>query len=406
MAEHPGPLLGAAWSATQAEGAALASDWFAHERAGAAPPSLDGNGTASDLAADARQLAEAGLDLVRVGVDWSRIEPAEGRVDRAALDTYRERLAAIRSAGLTVWVTLADGVLPGWFSVDLHGWRDRTARSLVWPRHVERCADTFGDLVDGWAPVTDVVAAARAAFLVGTAPPAVRSPQKFVESVRGGHLAALEAWRVLRGGGAPVAACYEVAVVRPADERVTSTNRARALEETLWCWTEGFRDGVLHLRRLPPVAVPAMRDAFDVIGLLPQGELVVDGDGSLRRRSSPEDLLATLHRAAEEGPDRPLMVLGHTVAHGAADDPADLEALDATLAQLDTAVRDGIDVRAWLWEPAIDGYAVAAADLLAGTDGRVGFGPRLGLLDRSRTMRPTGVALGARARAARQLRER
>ena len=47
-----------------------------------------------------------------------------------------------------------------------------------------------------------------------------------------------------------------------------------------------------------------------------------------------------------------------------------------------------------------------AGSLLAGTDGRVGFGPRLGLLDRSRTMRPTGVALGARARAARQLRER
>ena len=100
------------------------------------------------------------------------------------------------------------------------------------------------------------------------------------------------------------------------------------------------------------------------------------------------------------------MVLGHTVAGGAADDPADLEALEETLTQLDAALRDGIDVRAWLWEPAVDGYAVASADLLAGTDGRIGFGPRLGLLDRARTMRPTGVALGARARAARQLRER
>jgi len=406
MTLPPGLRLGAAWSATQAEGASLASDWFAHEQAGAAPPSADGNGAVSDLDADARQLADAGLDLVRMGIDWARIEPAEGRIDRAALETYRERITSIRSTGLAVWVTLADGVLPGWFAVDLNGWRDRTSRSLLWPRHVERCADAFGDLVDGWAPITRTVAAARAAFLVGTAPPAVRSPQKFIETVRGGHLAALESWRVLRGGRAPVAACYEVGPVRAADERVTSSRRARALEETLWCWTEGFRDGVLHLRRLPPVQVPAMRDAFDVVGLFPEGELVVDSDGGLYRRHGPEHLLATLHRAAEEGPDRPLMVLSQTVAAGAADDPADLERLDEALAQVDAARRDGIDLRAWLWEPAVDGYRIAAADLLAGTDGSIGFGPRLGLLTRDRTLRPTGVALGARARAERQLRER
>ncbi len=382
-------VYGAALTAVGAEGAALHSDWFAWEQAGNAPPSLDGNGFALDYADDLRLLASIGLRAVRLTVDWARIEPQEGHPDAAVLERYRDVLTAARDAGLTPWVTLADRTLPGWFAIDERGWRDRRARGYFWPRHVERCAEAFGDLAGGWVPIVRAAAAARAAFLDDTAPPALRSPQKFVETVQGSVLAALEAWRILGGASAPVATGFDVAPVRAGDQLIPTTRRARHHDEVLWAWTGGLRDGILQYPRLPPVQVPAMRDAFDLVGITFDGGLVVAADGRIELRSRPEDLLATLHRTADHAHDRPLIVLGETVTAGpGTDDLATRERLEEVLTEVDAARADGIDLRGWFWEPAIDGYEL-----------RGGFDRRLGLFDRDRNPKAAAAVISRRVGA-------
>jgi beta-glucosidase len=375
---------GVAFSSTQAEGAAFTSDWFAWEQSGAAVPSLDGNGFAVDYADDFALFAQHGLGVVRLTLEWARLEPSEGHRDAAVVERYRDVLMAARDAGLEPWVTLVDRTLPGWFSVDERGWRDRRARGYFWPRHVEGVAEAFGDLAAGWVPIARAISAARAAFLTGAAPPGDHSPQRFFETVAGAHLAALGAWRILRGGTAPTAACYELAPVRAADHLVGSAQMTRVLDALHWGWAEGFRDGVIVVPGLTPLQVPDMRDAFDVIGLTFEGTLIAGADGSVGVRHLPEDLLATLHRAAEDGPERPLWVLGQTVA-GSGEPKEDAERLADALAQVDAARADGIPLAGWLWEPAIDGYE------LVGPADR-----RLGLFDRERTPRPAAEVLAAR----------
>lgn len=373
---------GAAFTATQAEGAALASDWFAWERADEAPPSFDGNGFGANAPEDLQLLAGLGLTSVRVTVDWARIEPEAGHVDTAALERYREVLLRAGELGLAPWVTLWDGVSPGWFAIDERGWRDRRARSYFWPRHVERVADAVGDLAAGWIPLLRPVAAAWAGFVVGEAPPGLHNPMRFLETVQGNVLAALDAWRVLGGGGAPVGLSVEPAALRAAEP--DSAGATRLLERATWAWAEGFRDGTLSLPRLPIAAVTAMIDAFDVLAVSYDGAVMVSPDGSRRPEHGPEHLLGALHRVAEEGPDRPLHLVGQRVSGGDAD--ADAERLSEIMEQVDAALADGIPLAGWMWEPAVDGY-----------EGATGFALRRGLFDRDRNPKAAAEVLAARA---------
>jgi len=316
---------------------------------------------------------------VRITLDWARLEPAEGRWDPAVADRYRSVLLAAHDAGLQTWVVLADGPLPGWFAIDERGWRDRRARGFLWPRHVEAVAEAVGDLVDAWIPLLRPVSYARGSFVTGTAPPGIRSMQKFVETVEGSYLASYEAWRVLRGA-APVALGVEGATVRAGED---GGERPARLYDTLqWAWVSGIRDGTLALPRLPLRRTDEFRQAFDAVAVTFEGTYACGADGRVVRARRPEDLLGLLHRLADACPDRPLWVAGHLASVG---DPAgDAEAAEAAVAELDTARADGIAVDRWVWEPAIDGY-----------EGTAGFDARLGLFDRDRHRKPATDVLQA-----------
>ncbi len=359
---------GASFGALQSEGAALTSDWFDWERRGEVPPSFDGNGFAVDYADDFRLLRELGADGVRLTLDWSRLEPAAGQPDRAVFDRYREVLSAAAAAGLQRWVVLAEGPLPGWFSIDEGGWRQRSARSYLWPRHVERVADTLGDLVDAWIPILRPVSFARGAFITAAAPPGTRNIGKFVETVEGAYLASFDAWRVLRGDR-PVALGVEAAMARVGEYGAETP--ARLYDSVQWAWVEAIRDGVLQLPRMTQHRVDEMRDGFDAIAVSFEGTYVVGADGRVARDRQYEELQALLHRLAEKCPDRPLWVAGHSVSTG--DPKADAEAAEQACSDVDAVRRDGIALDRWIWEPAVDGY-----------EGATGFAVPLGLFDRDR----------------------
>jgi beta-glucosidase len=149
-----GFLWGTGASSTQCEGAAPASDWWAWERAGQAPLSLDGNGFATRYAEDFALLAGLGLTHHRLSIEWARLEPERGRHDPAAVAHYRAVLEAARRTGIEPWVCLHHFTLPRWFADD-GGFLVPTNRVGTWARHVDFVAETFGDLVAGWQPVNE-----------------------------------------------------------------------------------------------------------------------------------------------------------------------------------------------------------------------------------------------------------
>jgi beta-glucosidase len=366
-------------SATQAEGAAARSDWARWEREGKAPPSGDGNGFGSRFAEDFRLYAEYGLTHHRLAIDWARIEPSEGKRDPQAIEHYRRVLQAAREAGVAPWVCLHHFTLPGWFGDDLGGFLDEQAAGYHWPRHVDFVAETFGDLVYGWKPMNEPVAYAVAGFLAGQFPPGHRNVDDFHTALRNLHRANAHAARLLRGGG-PVSTIHNLSPIRAADSSPEARQRASRVDDVMWrSWAE-----------------PDLLDPFDLVGFSYYSALAVGADGAFDpyppgARVGPmgyapwsEGLGEVLHRLADELPNRPLLVCEHGV--GTDDDSWRVDVLRDSLAEVDRARADGIDVRGFFHWTGVDNYEWLR-----------GFDVQFGLFDRDRNPKPSAAFLAERA---------
>ncbi|MBK9179539.1 MAG: family 1 glycosylhydrolase [Acidimicrobiales bacterium] len=311
---------GTAASATQAEGAAPGSDWRLWEERGRVPPSGDGNGFASAYADDFALLASYGLRHHRLSLDWARIEPRPGKIDGQRVEHDRRVLEAAGAAGVAVWACLHHFTLPGWF-VDEGGLLDDRARSYYWPRFVDVCAQTFGDLVAGWTPINEPVAWAAGSHLTGELPPWREDPRLFGDALRAVHLAWRDAWRELRGGGLPVCTVLNLSPVHAADRSPEGpASRRRGRRGRLAGRAAGAAGGD------PGRARPGRGGGPRPGGLVrPGGVLVLPRDrrrpgrepgdlpgrrprGPARLRPWAEGLGVVLHRLAEELPDLPLVV--------------------------------------------------------------------------------------------------
>lgn len=379
-------LWGTTASSVSTEGVAPAADWSAWERDNRAPRSADGSGWATDHADDAALLASLGCNAIRITVEWARLEPRAGQVDGDRVEHERRVLQTVRAAGLQPWLTLHHGSLPGWFLDDEGGFRDERARGYFWPRHVDRCAEWFEDLAAGWTPIEDPIGWATRAYLLGTRPPGRRDPEDAREAIVGALEANHAAWRILRGGTAPVMASLGLTTVRHT-ATVEARTEARSWDTVLWdTFLRARREGVLDVPGGALVERPDMAGAFDLLGVAYRPPILVGDDATLGPypatartdatgfAPNPEELGETVRRLAELAPDTPLVVSADGVA--TTDDDWREELLRATLVELRRAVADGVPLRGYFHETGIDGYEWVH-----------GFAAPRGLLTRDRSLK-------------------
>lgn len=365
---------GVATSSLHSEGAGPAADWAGWEADGHAPPSGDGNGFAVHHREDFRLLDEVGFGAVRLTLEWARLEPKRtDRLDPDQVERYRDILGAAHTAGLDVWVGLAHGTFPGWFSEDERGFLDERMARRVWPAHVDRVAEAFGDLVDGWFTIHEPVRYALDAWLNARRPPGRRSIDDAGTGLRALQRADAQAAGLLRSGQAPVASSEWLPPIYALEPSPAGRRAAAEAEDLLWrSWAD-----------------PDRLEAWDLVGVSCSHAVAVAPDGSFHpwpRGAEPGPLGwapwapalgETLHRVADELPDRELVV----AATGAVDIDEGRRA-DTTrglVSELREAVEDGVTVRGCFWWSAVDGY-----------EEPVGFTARSGMLDRDRT--PTAAA--------------
>jgi beta-glucosidase/6-phospho-beta-glucosidase/beta-galactosidase len=131
-----------------------------------------GPGEADGLWTDYEQVldvaATLGIDGVRFGLEWARIEPHQGRIDESALSRYREILRYATSLGLRVTVATYGEAWPSWLGLE--------AWLLPWVAphalgHVRRVVDVLGADIGGLVLFADPEALVRRGYLDGTAPP-------------------------------------------------------------------------------------------------------------------------------------------------------------------------------------------------------------------------------------------
>ena len=394
-------LWGIATTAAGGEGLSPRSDWSTLTDDGRLPDSSIGSGFGFEYRSDLPMLAEAGVPAMRWTIDWSRLEPNPGRWDSDAVDHITDILTTARTAGIEIWAVLHDGPLPGWFSEDQRGFDDSDGLRLTWPRHVDRVAETFGDLVSGWIPILDPYTRALEGHLIGSRPPHKSDQGKFLEALQTLHRASFEANRLLHSGAPPVVVCIDAMPVEPGvmsrepDERDAARKRVESVDRLRFgSWVRELNDGVISIPGLAEIEIDGLAGAYDLVGFTYRGASTLFADGTsdaypLDATVAPdgrspwtEGLGVTLRRLADNFPGRTFALVGTGLTANEDDWRADV--LGGSMLETQRAAEDGIGVTRAFWESGIDGWTPEC-----------GYEVSDGLFDRNRNPRDSAVLLRA-----------
>lgn len=269
-----GFLWGTATAPVQNEGSFPGSTWWAWERRPGAIRGGDRSGVGCDWWRNAEadfDLAQAmGHNALRLGVEWSRIEPSPGRFDDAALARYRQMLCALRARSITPMVTLHHFSDPLWF-VLAGGWWSRAAPNLF-ARFAGRVVDALGDLATLWVTINEPLVYLRDGYLDGTRPPGYRGMAGTLRAARGLFKAHAAAYRAIhaRTPQAQVGIANHVLLFDPADPGRAADRRGAALLD--WLFNGWKLAAQTSGRLLPPYGVGWTRhapliDSVDFMGL-------------------------------------------------------------------------------------------------------------------------------------------
>ena len=162
-----GFLWGAATSAYQVEGGNIHSDWENFKSAGKATDQYNLYEKDFDLA------KSLGHNSHRLSIEWSRIEPEEGKFDEAEIRHYIKLLKYLKSLNLTVMLTLHHFTNPKWFS-QKGGW-ERGGNVKYFLRYVEKIVPEFNEFVDLWITINEPGVYMWQSYLMGIWPPQKRS---------------------------------------------------------------------------------------------------------------------------------------------------------------------------------------------------------------------------------------
>lgn len=177
---------GCATSAHQIEGG-LNNDWTEWEKspcrlADLAKKQLDPLDFISSAAAnsyvennaDIVCLKELNANAYRFSVDWSRIEPEEGKFSFEALEYYKEMVKKLRTQGIEPFVTLWHWPLPLWLS-NKGGWENQEIVEYF-KKFVKKVAVHLNEEVNFWVTLNEPMVYASQSYLVGEWPPQKKNP--------------------------------------------------------------------------------------------------------------------------------------------------------------------------------------------------------------------------------------
>jgi beta-glucosidase len=188
-------IWGAATSSYQVEGENIRADWWQWEKS----VGIEKSGAACRH----YQLYEQDFDLAkslhhnahRLSIEWSRIEPEEGKFSEEALEHYRQVIRALKSRNIEPFVTLHHFTNPEWFT-RLGGWEKRKAVDYFL-RYCGFLVPALAKDVHYWITINEPTIYISHAYLFGFWPPQKKSILK-VKAVEGNFIQAhLKAYRLI-----------------------------------------------------------------------------------------------------------------------------------------------------------------------------------------------------------------
>ena len=131
-----------------------------------------------------------GHNAHRFSIEWSRIEPEEGKFDQKEIEHYRKVILALRERGIEPFVTLWHWAEPIWFD-EKGGWTNKKSVEYF-SRFVEKIVGEYKDLVKFWVVINEPNVSMGFGYLRGSQPPGRKGIINFIT----GFLNLLEAFKV------------------------------------------------------------------------------------------------------------------------------------------------------------------------------------------------------------------
>lgn len=110
-----------------------------------------------------------GHNAHRFSLEWSRIEPSEGKFDESEIEHYRQVILALRERGLEPFVTLWHWTLPVWLA-EKSGVENKDFPKYF-TRYAEYVVSQFKDSVKFWITLNEPTSVIGAAYINGNWPP-------------------------------------------------------------------------------------------------------------------------------------------------------------------------------------------------------------------------------------------
>lgn len=202
----PDFLWGTATAAHQVEGGGDANNWSRWEQA------VDANGRPrirrgqrsgsacehwTRFRDDIELMRALGVNSYRFSIEWSKVEPAPGRIDPEVVAHYHDVIDALRSAGIRPMVTLHHFTHPLWFE-DL-GAFERAVNIEHFVAFSERMFREYVDSVDLWCTINEPGVCVAMGYLLGLFPPGRADPRAAATTLRNMLVAHARVYRLLKG---------------------------------------------------------------------------------------------------------------------------------------------------------------------------------------------------------------
>ena len=195
-----GFLWGTASSSHQCEGGNDKNQWYRWEQQGrilSGEPSGDAANWWKEAEQDFRFAEQMENNALRLSLEWSRVEPAEGQWDDTALDRYRAMLADLRYRRIVPVVTLHHFTEPLWFTE--RGGFARQENIHFFTRYVAYVVQALRDLCHFWVTINEPNIYAVQGYQMGSFPPGEQNLLLAFQVLRNLIQAHVGAFYIIRG---------------------------------------------------------------------------------------------------------------------------------------------------------------------------------------------------------------
>ena len=240
-------LFGSSTSAHQVEGGNSNNDWWEWEKT---RPGEFRSASAADswnrYAEDIALAKKLGHSAIRISVEWSRIETAEGRFNAVAIEHYRKMLREMHRCGLKTFVTLHHFTNPLWLAKQ-GAWESKKTPELF-ARYAKHAAQELGKYVDFWITVNEPMVYASQSYARGIWPPQKKSALAMLNVIRNMARGHRMAYRVLHKANPriPIGFAKHVVAYMPESKTKLTDRLGVALYD--WFFNHMFFSLIFHMQ--------------------------------------------------------------------------------------------------------------------------------------------------------------